>query len=132
MKLEVIKTSENAIVETYSVADISTPIFSNWDESSQIFDLNELSRIVTNFDADEAEMNVAPRVDFYLPNPLKNRMLAQFAELHSDSQELSDQTADGLNEGPYLKLSTVLSAVITEISRNHQPDTNYQVRISDE
>ena len=132
MKFEVIKSSENETVETYLVADISTSIFSDWEEFSQIIALNELSRIVTNLDVRDAEMNVAPRVDFYLPNPLKDRMLAQFAELHSDSQELSDQPVDGLNEGPYLKLSTVLSAIITEISRNHQPHTDYQVRISDE
>ena len=132
MKLEVIKSSENATVETYLVADIYTSNFSDWEESSQTIALNELARIVTNLDAGDSEMNVAPRVDFYLPDPLKDRMLSQFEELHPDTKELSDQPEDGLNEGPYLKLSTVLFAVVTEISRNHRPHTDYQVRISDE
>lgn len=132
MKLEVIKSLEGETVETYLVADISTSIFSDWEESSHIIAFNELYRIVTNLDAGDGEMNIAPRVDFYLPNPLKDRVLAKFAELNSNSQELSDQPLDGLNEGPYLKLNTVLSAVITEISRNHQPQADYQVRISDE
>lgn len=132
MKLEIIKCSENETVETYLLADISMFYLPGLEESSHIIALNELSQIMTNLDPVDSEMSVAPRVDFYLPDPLKDRMLSQFVELHPDMRELSDQLADGLNEGPYLKLSTVLSTVVAEISRNHQPNSDYKVKISDE
>ena len=96
MKLEIIECSENKTIETYSVEDISMFNVPEWKESPQIIPLNELSRIVANLSAVDSEMNVAPRVDFYLPDPLKNRMLSQFAKLHPDTHELSDQSADRL------------------------------------
>ena len=137
MKVEVINPSTEKTIKIYSVPDLSMLDFQEWkDESEVVVQLNCLYDTVSNLNSSDIETNeptyLAPRVDFYLPNPLKDQMLSQFAELHPDTQELSDQLADGLNEGPYLKLSTVLSAVVTEISRNHQPHTDYQVRISDE
>ena len=145
MKLELINRTTQKTIETYTIADL--PIlaffdFEEWrDEGAVIIGLNSLSGIVANLNPEDPEIQEPEpsreAVDFYLPDPLRDSMLSLFAKSQAETKETDSQFADRLNEvneqvlRPLLKLSTIFSAVATEILRNHQPHSNYKVRISD-
>ncbi len=140
--IEVINSEKQKTIKTYSVPDFSTLDFQEWTAVSTIeIDLNQLSATTTDLNSDDSETNEPvsnPReVDFYLPDPIKDRAISQFAKLKADQEELMNQFVDGLDEIPEqdssvkLKSSVILDAVVTEILRNHHPHSNYKVKISD-
>ena len=116
--------------------------FEEWkDEGTVVIDLNSLSDTVANLNPEDSETQEPEpsreAVDFYLPDPLKDSMLSLFAKSQAEIKETPSQFADRLNEireqtlRPMLKLSTILSAVVTEILQNHHPHSEHKVRISD-
>ena len=116
--------------------------FEEWkDEGTIVIDLNSLSDTMANPNIEDSEIQEPEpsreAVDLYLPDPLKDSMLSLFAKSQAETKETPNQFADRLNEiseqalRPMLKLSTILSAVVTEILQNHQPHSDYKVRISD-
>lgn len=145
MKLEVINPPKQKTIETYSVPDLSMFAFfdfEEWkDEGTIVIDLNSLSDTMANPNIEDSEIQEPEpsreAVDLYLPDPLKDSMLSLFAKSQAETKETPNQFADRLNEiseqalRPMLKLSTILSAVVTEILQNHQPHSDYKVRISD-
>ena len=142
MKVEVINCKTKKIIETYSVSGFSMLDFQQWKAVSKVeIDLNQLSYTTSNLDSNDPETNEPvsnPReVDFYLPNPIKNRAVSQFAKLKTDQEESINQFVDGHDEvieqdfSVELKSRVILDAVVTEILRNHHPHSDYKVRISD-
>ncbi len=140
--IEVINSEKQKTIKTYSVPDFRMLDFQEWTAVSTIeIDLNQLSATTTDLNSDDSETNEPvsnPReVDFYLPDPIKDRAISQFAKLKADQEELMNQFVDGLDEVPEqdssvkLKSSVILDAVVTEILRNHHPHSNYKVKISD-
>ena len=116
MKFKIIDRSNEQVVETYSV-DLSMLDFQEWHKHSEVtIDLTCLAETVANLnslDPETQEPVSSPiGVDIYLPIALENK-----------SQAETEVT---------LKSSTILSAVVTEILRNHHLAPEYQVRISDE
>ena len=137
MKVEVIKISTEKSV-TYSVPDFSMLDFQEWKDESEpvLIPLNKLKDTVDNLDAKDPEteepVSNPKEVDFYLPDPIKNRVIAQLAKPQTDL----DREAERLEiteriSTPVLKSSTILSAVVEEILQNHRPPSDYKVRISD-
>lgn len=137
MKVEVIKISTEKSV-TYSVPNFSMLDFQEWKDESEpvLIPLNELKDTVDNLDAKDPEtqepVSNPQEVDFYLPDPIKNRVIAQLAKSQTDL----DREAERLEiteriSTPVLKSSTILSAVVEEILQNHRPPSDYKVRISD-
>ena len=136
MKVEVIKRSTEKPV-TYSVPDFSMLDFQEWKDSEPVLiPLNKLKETVDNLDAKDPEteepVSNPQEVDFYLPDPIKNRVIAQLAKPQTDL----DREAERLEiteriSTPVLKSSTILSAVVEEILQNHRPPSDYKVRISD-
>lgn len=137
MKVEVIKRSTEKSV-TYSVPDFSMLDFQEWKDESEpvLIPLNKLKDTVDNLDAKDPEteepVSNPKEVDFYLPDPIKNRVIAQLAKPQTDL----DREAERLEiteriSTPVLKSSTILSAVVEEILQNHRPPSDYKVRISD-
>ena len=129
MKLEVIiiNCTIQEPIKTYSVPDFSMLDFQEWKTLNEVvINLNQLSNITANLDSKDSETNEpisnSRKVDFYLPDPIKNRAISQFAESRTGTEEPSE---------PVLKSSTILSAVVTEILQNHHPNSDYKVRISD-
>ena len=129
MKLEIIRDhAKQKVIKTYSVPDFSMLDFQEWKAVSEIvINLHQLPDATSNLDSNDPETNEPvsnPReVDFYLPDPIKNRAIFQFSEPRTSPEESSE---------PMLKSSTILSAVVTEILQNHHPHSDYKVRISDE
>ena len=137
MKVEVIKISTEKSV-TYSVPNFSMLDFQEWKDESEpvLIPLNELKDTVDNLDAKDPEtqepVSNPQEVDFYLPDPVKNRVIAQLAKSQTDL----DREAERLEiteriSTPVLKSSTILSAVVEEILQNHRSPSDYKVRISD-
>ena len=137
MKVEVIKISTEKSV-TYPVPNFSMLDFQEWKDESEpvLIPLNELKDTVDNLDAKDPEteepVSYPKEVDFYLPDPIKNRVIAQLAKPQTDL----DREAERLEiteriSTPVLKSSTILSAVVEEILQNHRPPSDYKVRISD-
>ena len=142
MKLEVINPSTEKAIKTYSVPDLSMFDFQEWkDESEVVIQFNCLYDTVSNLNSSDMETNkpisVASRVEFYLPDPIKNRVFSRLANSQMDSEESSNQPTEMLEEvtervsTPELKSSAALSAVAMEILQNHHERSNYKVRISD-
>ena len=142
MKVEVINCSTKETIETYSVANLDLIDFQGWEEiSKDAIHLNCLSDTLKNMGSKDPEtqepISFPKEIDLYLPDPLKNRVFSRLAKLQTDTEESSNQFADTLEEvtervsTPELKSSTVLSAVVTEILQNHEPHTDYEVRISE-
>ena len=145
MKLAVINSSTQKTIATYSVQDLSMLVlfdFEEWkDKGTIIIDLNNLSDTMVNSNIEDSEIQEPEpsreAVDFYLPDPLQDSMLSLFAKSQAETKETPSQFADRLNEisekalSPTLKLSTILSAVVTEILQNHHPHSEHKVRISD-
>jgi len=144
MKLEVIdRLRKEEVIETYAIQDVSMLDFQEWKDLIEVVVfLNQLSNVVAKLNSIDPETDeptfVAKRVDFYLPDPLKDKMLEQLAKRKMDMDTSSRTFADLCREvteqvsAPPLKLSTILSAVVVEILQNHQPHKDYEVRISDE
>jgi hypothetical protein len=142
MKVEVINRSTKDLVETYSVPDFYMVDFQEWQESSEIvIHLDCLLETVENLvltDTETEEPIAHPTVDFYLPDPIKNQAISQFAKSQTNPEDPTDEFSDGSDEAikrlsaPELKSSTILSAVVKEILQNHHPYSDYKVRISDE
>lgn len=128
MKLEVIKNcTRKKIIKVYSVPNLDLFDFQEWQERNEVVtNLNHLSQEIANLDSKDPETGesiaTSREVDFYLPDPIKNRAISQFVESGTGTEEPSE---------PVLKSSTILSAVVTEILRNHHPHSDYKVRISD-
>ena len=139
MKLEIINCTTDKTIKTYSVPDLSMFDFQEWNNLSEVvIDLNQLSDASANLDSNDSEtdepISKLREVDFYLPDPIKNRVLDQVVESETDIGGSEDQIRDEVAERistPNLKSSTILSAVITEILQNHQQHSDYKVRISD-
>lgn len=142
MKVEVIECSTNKTIEIYSVTDLDLIDFQGWEElSKDVIHLARLSDTVRNLESKDSEtqepLSFPKEVDFYLPDPLKNRVFSRLAKSQTNPQESADQFADILEvfteqaSAPELKLSVVWSAVVTEILQNHTPHSDYQVRISE-
>lgn len=140
MKLEVIRDCRTEkIIKTYSVPDLAMLDFHEWQILNEVvIDLNQLSHAIAKLDSKDSEINEpisnSREVDFYLPDPIKNRALSQFAKLQMDTQEASDQIPNEVTDRDsmaVLESSTVLSAIVTEILQNHHPHSDYKVRISD-
>ena len=140
MKLEIIRDCRTQkIIKTYSVPDLDMLDFHEWQMLNEVvIDLNQLSHAIAKLDSKDSEINEpisnSREVDFYLPDPIKNRALSQFAKLQTDTQEPSDQIPNEVTDGgsmAVLESSTVLSAIVTEILQNHYPHSGYKVRISD-
>lgn len=142
MKLEIINRSTHETIAIYSVPNFSMFDFQEWKGQSEIvINLDRLSATVADMDSNDPETQKSisnPReVDFYLPDPIKNRAISQLATSQMDTEESPDQSADRLNEvtewvsTPELKSSTILSAVVTEILQNHHSHLDYKVKISD-
>ena len=138
MKVEVIKRSTQKPIVTYSVPDFYMSDFQEWKDESEpvLIPLNKLKDTVDNLDAKDPEtqepVSNPQEVDFYLPDPIKNRVIAQLAKPQTDL----DREAERLEiteriSTPVLKSSTILSAVVEEILQNHRPPSDYKVRISD-
>lgn len=140
MKLEVIRDCRTQkIIKIYSVPDLAMLDFHEWQMLNEVvIDLNQLSHAIAKLDSKDSEINEpisnSREVDFYLPDPIKNRALSQFAKLQTDTQELSAQIPNEVTDREsmaVLESSTVLSAIVTEILQNHHPHSDYKVRISD-
>ena len=139
MKVEVINSSTQNPIKTYSVSHLSMFDFHEWKVLNEVvIDLNHLSDVAAKLDSKDSAtkelISNSRRVDFYLPDPIKNRMLSQRAESQKGTEESSDQILDEVTEKvsmPALKSITILSAVVTEILQNHRPLSDYKVRISD-
>ena len=139
MKVEVIECSTRKTIETYSVPALSMLEFQEWKVLSKVvIDLNHLSDAAANLDSKDSETNEpisnSQKVEFYLPDPIKNRVLSQLTKSQTGAEESADQILDEVTERvsmPELKSSTILSAVVTEILQNHHPHSNYKVRIFD-
>lgn len=132
MKLEIIKAincTTQEPIQTYSVPDFSMLDFQQWKASNEVQDvinLDQLLNVTANLDSKDSETNEpisnSRNVDFYLPDPIKNRAISQFVESRTGTEEPSE---------PVLKSRTILSAIVTEILQNHHPHSDYKVRISD-
>jgi hypothetical protein len=129
MKLEVIiiNCTTQESIKTYSVPDFSMLDFQEWKALNEVvINLNHLSHAIANLDSKDSEtgepISNSREVDFYLPDPIKNRAISQFVESGTGTEEPSE---------PVLKSSTILSAVVTEILQNHHPHSDHKVRISD-
>ena len=142
MKVEVINRLTHKTIATYSMPDFSMYDFQEWKDSGEVtIDLDRLSDNVANLDSNDPETQQSvsnPKdVDFYLPDPLINRVCSQLAKSHTDTEESPDQFEDRCREitervsTPELKSSTILSAVVTEVLETHYPHSEYKVRISD-
>ena len=142
MKLEVIKCSTQESIVTYS-AELSILDFQEWKDQSEpvVISLNHLKDTVADLDSTDPEtkepVSNPKQVDFYLPDPLKNRVISRLTKSQTDMEGESDLSADKHSEAterismPWLKSSTILLAVVTEILQNHLPPSDYKVRISD-
>ncbi len=139
MKIEVINSKTEKMTETYSVPNLSMFDFQEWQVLNEVvIDLNQLSAATASLDSKDPETNEPisnlQEVDFYLPDPIKNRVLSQLAKSQMDTEGSEDQIHNEVAERvsmPKLKSNTILSAVATEILQNHQPHSDYKVRISD-
>ena len=142
MKIEVINCPRRKTIKTYTVPDLSMFDFfdfEKWkDEETVTIGLNSLSDIVANLNPEDSEIQEPEpsreAVDLYLPDPLRDSILSLFAKSQAETKETSSQFADRLNEvneqalRPVLKLSTIFSAVVTEILQNHHPHPEHKVR----
>ena len=134
MKVEIIHCATQKSVVTYDVRDLSILEFQEWKNLSEpeVIPLNCLKSRVGELDAMDPEtgepVSIPKGVDFYLPDPLKNRVISQITNHETDTDEPPDPESVSTL---VLKASTVLSAVVTEILQNHSPHSDYKVRISD-
>ena len=142
MKVEIINPSTGGVVETYVVPNFLMRDFQEWiSEQEVVLDFKCLLNTVKNLDSEDPETGKPAsnlrEVDFYLPEPIKNRMLyelAKRAKSQMDIVESPDQILDEVTDRVStleLQSSTILLAVVQEILQNH-PDSGYKVRISDE
>lgn len=143
MKLEIIDHSKDNVIATYVVPAISMLSFEEWKDLIEVVvPLDQLSVKATDLDSSDPETGgptlVGTPVDFYLPGPLKDGVTERLAEHQVSESAASSQFTDSLREvqeqicAPPLDVSTILLAVVEEISRNHVPNEAYEVRISDE
>ena len=118
--IEVINSEKQKTIETYSVPNLSMIDFQGWNDLDEI-DLNQLSAATGKLNSNDPETNEPisnpQEVDFYLPDPIKNRVLDQLVKSETDTGGSEDQIRDEVAERismPNLKSSTILSAVVTE------------------
>lgn len=144
MKVEILHRTSQEAIATYDVPDLSILDFQEWEDLTELKGIplsclkSRVSKLVASKDSEVQQPRPNPEaVDFYLPDPIKNRMLSRIANSETDGAESPELFLDKLNEVteqasmPMLKTSTVLSAVVTEILQNHSPHSDYEVRISD-
>lgn len=132
MKLKIIKRSKRSTceeIEIYSLQGFSMLDFQEWKEQNEgeiTINLAYLLDTATNLKSMDPEtqepVSDSREVDFYLPNPLIEKVFAQLKKPQEDTEEVSESS---------LKASTVLSAIVTEILQNYHPHSEYEVRISD-
>ena len=127
MKIEIINPPRQDPIKTYFVQDLSMFDFQEWKDLSEIvIGLNQFLSTIASLDSKDSETNEpianSQEVDFYLPDPIKNRAISQFMESGAGTEEPSE---------PVLKSSTILFAVVSEILQNHHPHSDYKVKISD-
>lgn len=136
MKVEIIRCATQESVVTYDVSDLSILDFQEWKNLSEpeVIPLNCLKSRVAELDARDPEtmepVSGPKTVDFYLPDPLKNRVNSQLTNHETDTEESPDPESVSASDSE-LKASTVLSAVVTEILQNHIPHSDYKVRFYD-
>ena len=145
MKLEVINCTTQKTIKIYIIADLPMLAFFNFeewkDDGAVVIGLSNLSNIVANLNPEDSDIQdpepSGEAVDFYLPDPLKSSALSRFVKSQMEIEEIPSQFADRLREineqisRPALRLSTISSAVVTEILQNHHPHSDYKVKISD-
>ena len=136
MKLEIIERSEDKTIATYSVPNFPMFDFQEWKgESEVMINLDCLSGTVACLNSNDPEadkpvpVSDSRKVDFYLPDPIKNRVVSQFAKSQTESED-SNEVSERVYE-PELKSSAILSAIVMEILQNHHPHSDYKVKISD-
>jgi len=107
--------------------------FQEWKEQNEgevTINLACLSDTATNLNSVDPEtlepVSDSREVDFYLPNPLIEKVFDQLKKSQVDTEEVSEQVSTSK-----LKSSKILSAIVTEILQNHHPHSEYEVRISD-
>ncbi len=134
MKVEIFHRTSQEVIEPYDVPDLSILDFQEWQDFSEpvVIPLSCLKKHVEELDSIDPETSEpvsGPKtVDFYLPDPLKDRVISQLTNLETDTEESPDTESVSTS---VLKSSTILSAVVTEILQNHSPHSDYEVRISD-
>lgn len=134
MKVEILHHTSQEAIATYDVPDLSILDFQEWQDFSErvVIPLNCLKERVAELDSIDPEtgepVSGPKTVDFYLPDPLKDRVIFQLTNLKTGTEESPDTESVSTS---VLKSSTVLSAVVTEILQNHSPHSDYEVRISD-
>ena len=94
MKLDIIERSKQTLIATYSVPELSMLSFREWKDSLRIvIPLTKLPNVVTKLNSTDPETgdpsSVATSVDFYLPDPLKNKDAIRYERL-TYSQVLND------------------------------------------
>ena len=134
MKVEILHRTSQEAIATYGVPDLSILDFQEWQDFSEpvVIPLNCLKERVAELDSIDPEtgepVSGPKTVDFYLPDPLKDRVIFQLTNLKTDTEESPDTESVSTS---VLKSSTILSAVVTEILQNHSPHSDYEARISD-
>ncbi len=137
MKFEVVDTSSEKEIVTYVVKGISMLGFHQWKDIEQIdVRLDQLASEIGKLDSDDSETEqpspIAVHIDFYLPDPLRDRMARRLAGLKNANDIPSNQDAPDLELVLPLRVSALLAAVVDEISHNHVPNAAFRVRISDD
>lgn len=134
MKVEILHCTSQEAIATYDVPYLSILDFQEWQDFSEpvVIPLSCLKDRVAELDSIDPEtgepVSGPKTVDFYLPDPLKDRVIFQLTNLKTDTEESPDTESVSTS---VLKSSTILSAVVTEILQNHSPHSDYEVRISD-
>ena len=134
MKVEILHCTSQEVIATYDVRDLSILDFQEWKDLSEpeVIPLNCLKSRVAELDAMDPEtrepVSGPKEVDFYLPDPLKKRVISRLTNHETETEESPDPESVSTS---VLKSSTILSAVVTEILHNHNPHSDYKVRISD-
>ena len=139
MKIDIFNPSTQEVIETYSVPELSILDFQQWkDKSDIVICLSRLLDVVSNLDSKDSETNEPisgpKRVDFYIPNPIRDHVISKFTKFRKDTGRNSDHILDEENERVImseLKSSTILASVAKEILQNHQERSDYKVKITD-
>ncbi len=142
MKLEILD-SGNKIVATYTISGLSMLNVEAWMQIPEVtIRLDQLLQEVMGFNTidlvTQEPVFWETQVRFYLPTPIHNAMLNRLAVDESNEEESSpiqhltpNSTEVELIENPPVKFDLALIAVAYEIAQNHQPNTRFQVRITD-
>lgn len=142
MKIEVVRCSTKQPIETYLMPDVEMANFQEWEETLRCISLSKLSNLAKEMNPENPKaselMPVSISVDFYIPTPVRRCAFHLFAESHTRGEELLEHTAEDFRrkiiEQAFtlaFRVSDVFVAVVTEISQNHAPHSDFMVKMSD-